>query len=78
MTKPTVVPLRVEVSADCVEKCEALLAAAKSGEMTEIIFMWKSRDKFVTTGFTPTDDAFVRIGGLQRLLHRLNTNLDQT
>lgn len=64
--------------AEQLEALDVLRAALLSGEVSEVVWVALCPDDSVRTFVTRTDNAFVRIAAVSRLLHRLHTLADET
>ena len=69
---------KAEPVPDIVEKCEELLARAKSGELREICFVvMVGNSGGYDSWASATEDSARQIGQVCRLAHRMQRNIDR-
>lgn len=62
---------------EVVEMARELLAAAEAGEIVDLAYSACKPDGTFETGYTPTDNAPLRLGAVSRLQYRLNTTMSE-
>lgn len=67
---------RLQPVQDVVDRCESLLSYAKSGELRDIAACGTMADGTVTTAFSTTENAIMRIAAVHRLAHTLHIRMD--
>lgn len=67
---------RVECQKSVIAHLEAALARAKAGDIVEIAIAETTPDGSTRTYWSKLDNVNILLGGLSRLMHKLNIHMD--
>lgn len=62
---------------EVIEMARELLAAAEAGEIIDLAYASCKADGTFESGYTPTDNAPLRLGAVSRLQYRLNMTMSE-
>lgn len=69
--------VRLKPDETIVKTLECLLEKARSGEMRELIYIWKSASEGYFHGVGRTDNCMEQLGQIHRMAHRAQTAMDR-